>query len=73
MRAGAISLSLIGVVGALGLQRPLGGPTQQQDTPTTLPLRILTHNVRYAAKSPSGNEKPWADRRSLIINQFGME
>lgn len=35
-----------------------------------LPIRLLTHNIRYATSSPFTGEKPWADRRPLIINEF---
>ncbi|KAK3062507.1 hypothetical protein LTS18_003926 [Coniosporium uncinatum] len=35
-----------------------------------LPLRILTHNIRYATSSPSTNEKPWTDRFPHIVNQL---
>jgi endonuclease/exonuclease/phosphatase family metal-dependent hydrolase len=35
-----------------------------------LPIRLLTHNIRYATTSPFTGEKPWADRKHLIINEF---
>jgi endonuclease/exonuclease/phosphatase family metal-dependent hydrolase len=35
-----------------------------------LPIRLLTHNIRYATTSPFTGEKPWADRKPLIINEF---
>jgi endonuclease/exonuclease/phosphatase family metal-dependent hydrolase len=35
-----------------------------------LPIRLLTHNIRYATTSPFTGEKPWADRKNLIINEF---
>lgn len=35
-----------------------------------LPIRLLTHNIRYATTSPFTGEKPWADRRPLILNEF---
>ena len=35
-----------------------------------LPLRILTHNIRYATLSPGKNEKPWEDRLPLIVNEL---
>ncbi|KAI1383843.1 endonuclease/Exonuclease/phosphatase [Hypoxylon trugodes] len=34
-----------------------------------LPLRIVSFNIRYAATSLDTNEKPWADRRTGLINQ----
>lgn len=36
----------------------------------TLPIRIITHNIRYATDSPSKGEKLWADRKDLIINEL---
>jgi endonuclease/exonuclease/phosphatase family metal-dependent hydrolase len=35
-----------------------------------LPIRLLTHNIRYATTDPFEGEKPWADRRPLMINEF---
>ncbi len=35
-----------------------------------LPLRILTHNIRYAATSLERNEKPWPDRLPLIVSEL---
>lgn len=35
-----------------------------------LPIRVLTHNIRYAANPPSTGEKPWAVRKQLIINEL---
>lgn len=35
-----------------------------------LPVRLLTHNIRYATTSPFKGEKPWADRRPLLLNEL---
>ncbi|KAH7409964.1 Endonuclease/exonuclease/phosphatase [Phaeosphaeria sp. MPI-PUGE-AT-0046c] len=35
-----------------------------------LPLRLLTHNIRYATTSPFTGEKLWVDRRPLIVNEI---
>jgi endonuclease/exonuclease/phosphatase family metal-dependent hydrolase len=35
-----------------------------------LPIRILTHNIRYAASPPSKGEAPWSTRKPLIINEL---
>lgn len=35
-----------------------------------LSIRLLTHNIRYATSSPFTGEKPWADRKSLLINEL---
>ena len=37
---------------------------------TYLPIRILTHNIRYATNSPFKGEKPWAERKDLIVNEL---
>ncbi|KAF3057176.1 endonuclease/Exonuclease/phosphatase [Daldinia childiae] len=36
----------------------------------SLPLRIVSFNIRYAATSLDSNEKPWSDRRTGLINQL---
>ncbi|KAI4644301.1 hypothetical protein J4E93_006201 [Alternaria ventricosa] len=36
----------------------------------TLPIRILTHNIRYAADPPATGEKPWSTRKQLILNEL---
>lgn len=35
-----------------------------------LPIRILTHNIRYATSSPFKGEVPWPARKHLIINEL---
>lgn len=35
-----------------------------------LPLRILTHNIRYAATSLERNEKPWPERLPLVVSEL---
>lgn len=35
-----------------------------------LPVRILTHNIRYATKSPFKGEKPWSERKHLIVHEL---
>ncbi|KAI0169118.1 Endonuclease/exonuclease/phosphatase [Hypoxylon sp. FL1284] len=39
-------------------------------TAATLPLRIVSHNIRYAATSLDKNEQPWEDRRAGLIAQL---
>ena len=39
-------------------------------TTTELPLRILTHNIRYATKSPFKGELPWDDRKQPLLNEL---
>ncbi|KAI1209243.1 Endonuclease/exonuclease/phosphatase [Annulohypoxylon truncatum] len=36
----------------------------------SLPIRIVSFNIRYAATSLETNEKPWSDRRTGLINQL---
>lgn len=38
--------------------------------PDGLPVRVLTHNIRYAASKRAQNEKPWNERFPLILNQL---
>jgi endonuclease/exonuclease/phosphatase family metal-dependent hydrolase len=35
-----------------------------------LSLRILTHNIRYATSQPFRGEKPWAERKQLLLNEL---
>jgi endonuclease/exonuclease/phosphatase family metal-dependent hydrolase len=35
-----------------------------------LPIRILTHNIRYATSSPFKGEKPWAGRKARVLNEL---
>ena len=35
-----------------------------------LPVRILSHNIRYATTSLFDNEKPWPERFPLILNEL---
>ncbi|GIC85803.1 endonuclease/exonuclease/phosphatase family protein [Aspergillus udagawae] len=35
-----------------------------------LPLRILTHNIRYATGSPFKGELPWDDRKQPLLNEL---
>lgn len=39
-------------------------------TSATLSLRVLTHNIRYATSQPFRGEKPWAERRQLLLNEL---
>lgn len=38
-----------------------------------LPIRVLTHNIRYATTSPFQGERPWAERKQLLLNEFQYE
>jgi mRNA deadenylase 3'-5' endonuclease subunit Ccr4 len=35
-----------------------------------LPIRLITHNIRYATTSPFKGEKPWTDRKPLLLNEL---
>lgn len=35
-----------------------------------LPLRVLTHNIRYATSSPFRGERPWPERRQPLLNEL---
>ena len=39
-------------------------------TTAPLPLRLLTHNIRYATSSPFPNEAPWPDRLPLLLSEL---
>ncbi|KAK1771972.1 endonuclease/exonuclease/phosphatase family protein [Phialemonium atrogriseum] len=43
-----------------------------QPAPPDLPLRIVTHNIRYATTSPARGEKPWPTRRPLLTTQLAQ-
>lgn len=38
-----------------------------------LPIRVLTHNIRYATTSPFQGERPWPERRQLLLNELQYE
>ncbi|KAJ5256989.1 hypothetical protein N7478_013093 [Penicillium angulare] len=40
-----------------------------RSTPT-LPIRVLTHNIRYATNSPFKGERTWAERRQGLLNEL---
>ncbi|KAK4443871.1 endonuclease/Exonuclease/phosphatase [Podospora aff. communis PSN243] len=62
------------------LLAPLLTGTLSQTTTASLPLRLVTFNIRYAATSLSTGEKPWSDRtctasnptpcRKVLLNQL---
>ncbi|KAH7349118.1 hypothetical protein BKA66DRAFT_516576 [Pyrenochaeta sp. MPI-SDFR-AT-0127] len=35
-----------------------------------IPIRIITHNIRYAANPPTVGEKTWSVRKQLILNEL---
>ncbi|CAI6334973.1 unnamed protein product [Periconia digitata] len=35
-----------------------------------LPIRLISHNIRYATTSPFVGEKPWPDRRPLLLSEL---
>lgn len=35
-----------------------------------IPLRILTHNIRYATTSPFKGERPWEERAPRLLNEL---
>lgn len=35
-----------------------------------LPVRVLTHNIRYATSSPFKGELPWDQRKQLLLNEL---
>ncbi|KAK6518059.1 hypothetical protein TWF506_005221 [Arthrobotrys conoides] len=43
---------------------------QLSTSPSPLPLRIISHNIRYATPSPFRGEEPWPTRLPLLISQL---
>lgn len=37
-----------------------------------LPIRLLTHNIRYATDQPFKGEEKWGVRRSRLINELSF-
>ncbi|KAL4780153.1 Endonuclease/exonuclease/phosphatase [Aspergillus varians] len=35
-----------------------------------IPLRVLTHNIRYATSSPFKGERPWGERAPRLLNEL---
>ena len=35
-----------------------------------LPIRLLTHNIRYATKNPVEGEEKWEQRKPKLINEL---
>ncbi len=35
-----------------------------------LPIRLLTHNIRYATNAPFKGEERWETRRSKLVNEL---
>ncbi|PVH96389.1 endonuclease/exonuclease/phosphatase family protein-like protein [Periconia macrospinosa] len=35
-----------------------------------IPIRLVSHNIRYATTSPFTGEKPWANRRPLLLAEL---
>ncbi|KAF2203047.1 endonuclease/exonuclease/phosphatase [Delitschia confertaspora ATCC 74209] len=41
-----------------------------KSNPPPTPIRLITHNIRYATSHPFPGELPWTDRKQLIINSL---
>ncbi|KAL3444958.1 Endonuclease/exonuclease/phosphatase [Aspergillus insuetus] len=39
-------------------------------TATGIPLRVLTHNIRYATSHPFKGERPWEERAPYLLNEL---
>ena len=37
---------------------------------TVIPIRVLTHNIRYATTSPVEGEEPWSIRKTYMLNEL---
>ena len=38
--------------------------------PLELPLRVLSHNIRFATSSLFKGEQPWSDRKQPLVNEL---
>ncbi|KAK2753257.1 hypothetical protein FQN54_007948 [Arachnomyces sp. PD_36] len=41
-----------------------------RSTTSSVPVRILSHNIRYATSSPFQGEEPWPARKQLLLNEL---
>ncbi|KAI1122208.1 endonuclease/exonuclease/phosphatase [Nemania abortiva] len=48
-------------------------PSLSLATSGPLHLRVITHNIRYATSSPSTGERPWLERKALVMSQLFHE
>ncbi|KIW63087.1 hypothetical protein PV04_09964 [Phialophora macrospora] len=46
------------------------GATPEQSSSTVIPIRILTHNIRFATDNPDLSEKLWPDRFPHLSSHF---
>ncbi|KAH8664441.1 endonuclease/exonuclease/phosphatase family protein [Xylariales sp. PMI_506] len=60
-------------VGKDGNVLTYSSPNRVGDGSTPLQLRVISHNVRYAATSRFKNEQPWSERVPLILTQLQHE
>ncbi|ORY57864.1 endonuclease/exonuclease/phosphatase family protein [Pseudomassariella vexata] len=61
---------LIGIVSSLLFSAQAAQVTMAQTTNGTLPLRMITFNIRYATTSPSKNEQLWSTRAPLVVSRL---
>lgn len=47
-------------------------PSALAQANTTLPVRAVSFNIRYAATSLAQGERPWSERRTPLINQLAQ-
>jgi endonuclease/exonuclease/phosphatase family metal-dependent hydrolase len=43
---------------------------RSRSPPPSIPIRILTHNIRYATASPFPGELPWPERKAGLISEL---
>ena len=44
--------------------------TSEHSSSTVIPIRILTHNIRFATDNPNGTEKLWPERFPYLSSHF---
>lgn len=61
---------LLAIISFLPLPIVSATPTMKRDVTVPVPIRVITHNIRYATKSPGRGEKPWSERKPLLVNEL---
>lgn len=56
---------------ASDLHAPKSTPPIQQASPP-IPIRLLTHNIRYATNRPFKGEAPWSTRRPYLTSELAF-
>ncbi|KAK2752870.1 hypothetical protein FQN54_008023 [Arachnomyces sp. PD_36] len=63
-------LANVALGGVLGHDNESRAQPMRRAAASDLPVRIITHNIRYAADPPSEGEQPWTERKRPIVNEL---